>query len=190
MQPEARTTLSGPRISRVHVGLGSNLDPETHILQAIPEIAARMKVLASSRFYRTPAFPASQSPQPLFINGVLQVEVPVGPWELKFGVLREIESKIGRIRTQDPCAPRKLDLDLLLFDGVKIDSDLLTLPDPDIFVRSFWAIPLADLVPDLPIPGTSLALHQVASQMQCRDVVYLEPLTRKVRSLLRQSHDA
>ncbi|MEW6442498.1 MAG: 2-amino-4-hydroxy-6-hydroxymethyldihydropteridine diphosphokinase [bacterium] len=181
MKPGRETSGSPERLCRAHIGLGSNLDPETNILRAVPEIASRMKILAASRFYRTPPFHPSGHSQPPFINGVLQVEVSLDPWALKFQVLREIERKTGRIRSGDPYAPRTLDLDLLVVEGLRIESERLTLPDPAIFVHAFWAVPLAELLPDLPVPGAARTLGETALQMQSGDLVYVEGLTRDVR---------
>ena len=190
MQPGPQRGFPGEGFYGAHVGLGGNLEAESHILKAIPEIASRMKVLATSRFYRTPPFHPLPVPQPPYVNGVLHVEVSVGPWDFKFRVLREIETKAGRVRTADVFAPRVLDLDLLLFDETRIRSEELTLPDPDIYVRSFWTIPLAELLPDLPVPGTSLRLHELAARMESEQIVYLESLTRRIRHLLGLSHPA
>ena len=190
MQPGPQRGFSDEGSFEAHIGLGGNLDPELYLPKAIPEIVSRMSVLATSRFYRTPPFHPLHVRQPPYVNGVMHVRVSMGPWDLKFRVLREIESRIGRVRTEDAFAPRVIDLDLLLFGQVQVRSEELTLPDPDIYVRPFWAIPLAELLPDLPVPKTSLRLHELAARMQSERVVYLEPLTREIRHLLGLSHPA
>ena len=169
-----------------YLGIGSNLSPETHILKAIVEIRAQMQVMAASRFYRNPAHQpdGDAASQPDFVNGVLEVRTSRDPQELKFGVLREIERRIGRKRTADRYAPRVLDLDLLIYGEVRMETETLVLPDPEIFRRAFWAVPLSELVPDFPGPGPALSLKLLVHRMDTRSLKYEETLTRAVREAI------
>lgn len=174
-----------------HVGLGSNLAPDLHIVRAVLEIRAHAKVLGASRFYRNPAYaPSGHQRQPEFVNGVVCVQVCSALDEFRYGTLRNIESRLGRIRTEDPFAPRVIDLDLLTFQGRPEDRGQGLWADPEIFQRPYWAIPLAELAPDLQIPGTDRPLGEHVAAMERGGLVYLESLTCEIRRLLDLScHD-
>ena len=69
-------------------------------------------------------------------------------------MLRTIENGLHRNRESDKYASRTIDLDLLLFGNMVIHEEGLTIPDPDIYNRSFIAFPLSELNPDLIMPDT------------------------------------
>jgi 2-amino-4-hydroxy-6-hydroxymethyldihydropteridine diphosphokinase len=167
------------------VGVGSNLDPEESILSALPEIQGRLQVLEASRFFRNPALSPDNRDLPPFVNGVLRVRADRCPSDLKFGVLRQIEAKMGRRRGGDRFGPRSLDLDLLLYGDGEGKADGLTLPDPGILGQPFWVVPLADLIPERWLPGTSLRLREIVRTVDTRAFVYLEDFTEEVRRSLR-----
>jgi dihydroneopterin aldolase/2-amino-4-hydroxy-6-hydroxymethyldihydropteridine diphosphokinase len=167
------------------VGVGSNVDPEKNILAALPEIEACTQVLDASRFYRNPALAPDRRERPPFVNGVLRIRTGLTPHELKYEVLRKVESKVQRIRTGDRYGPRTLDLDLLVYGDLEVESDEITLPDPDISVQPFWALPLAELVPEMRPPDTGLSMKELARTMDTRSFVYLESLTSEIRRTLR-----
>jgi 2-amino-4-hydroxy-6-hydroxymethyldihydropteridine diphosphokinase len=175
---------SGQAVFEAFVGVGSNVDPERNILSALAAIRLRLQVDAASRFYRNPAFPPRTHPEPPFINGVLRVRTNQPPWELKYGVLRKIEKTVYRKRTCDRYAPRTLDLDLLIYGGLEIESEELTLPDPEIAVRVFWAVPLAELLPEFRPPNSRVSMKDLVSTLDTGPMVYLEGFTRRVRRVL------
>ncbi len=166
------------------VGVGSNVDPERNILSALATIRERLHVDGASRFYRNPAFPPGPRPLPPFINGVLRVRTSQPPLELKYGVLRNIEKTVYRKRTCDRYAPRTLDLDLLVYGGLEIESEQLTLPDPEIALRVFWAVPLAELLPEFRPPRSRVALKDLVSTLDTGSMVYLAGFTHRVRRTL------
>ena len=112
-----------------YISVGSNIQPETSILAALPALREALDVRAASRFYANPAYAPTPRPLPAFINGVLHVRTDLSPRALKYDVLRRIEGRLGRRRGRDPYAPRTLDLDLLVYDRLEVDDDRLTLPD-------------------------------------------------------------
>ena len=167
------------------IGVGSNLDPEKNILSALPELQARVQILDASRFYRNPALSPDRRSLPPFVNGVLKVRTDLTPLDLKYDVLRGIEEKVQRRRTGDRYRPRTLDLDLLVYGGLEVDSERLTLPDPDVSIQPFWAVPLAELVPDYCPPHVSLSMKELVRTLDTRRFVYLKSFTAEVRRVLR-----
>lgn len=166
------------------IGVGSNVDPEKNILSALPEIESRVEVLAASRFYLNPALSPDRRELPPFVNGVLKVRTGIAPYDLKYGVLRNVEKKVQRKRTGDRYGPRTLDLDLLVYGDVEVDSDGLKLPDPDIGVQPFWIVPLAEMTPDLRPPNTSLSIAELAGTLDTNSFVCLESFTAEIRSTI------
>jgi 2-amino-4-hydroxy-6-hydroxymethyldihydropteridine diphosphokinase len=143
------------------VSAGSNIDPERNIREALHRLAGRVKVTAISTVYQTPAM--ARPADPPFYNCVARIETPLPPLELKRGVLNEIENELGRRRGADKCAPRTIDLDLLLYDDLVLDSPELRLPDGDILARPFLVLCLHELAPELGPPGSGASLAQAAA---------------------------
>jgi 2-amino-4-hydroxy-6-hydroxymethyldihydropteridine diphosphokinase len=167
------------------VGVGSNVDPEKNILAALPEIESRVQVLEASRFYRNPAIAPDRRERPPFVNGVLKIRTALTPSDLKHGVLCDVERKMQRIRTGDRYGPRTLDLDLLVYGDLEVESDGILLPDPDISVQPFWVVPLAELVPEMRPPNTALSMKELVRTLDTRSFVCLESFTAELRRALR-----
>jgi 2-amino-4-hydroxy-6-hydroxymethyldihydropteridine diphosphokinase len=141
-------------VSRAYVGLGSNLgDRERLLCGALAELgrAEGVDVVATSSFHDTE--PVGYLDQPRFLNAVAALETSLRPREL-LELLLAVERDFGRDREQaPPKGPRTLDLDLLLYDGVELDEPGLTLPHPRLHERLFVLEPLAELAPELDVPG-------------------------------------
>jgi 2-amino-4-hydroxy-6-hydroxymethyldihydropteridine diphosphokinase len=134
------------------VALGANLgDPATQLRRAIAELARlpETRLTACSSLYLSK--PVGYLEQPDYINAVAALRTNLTPRALLAGLL-EIESRHGRKRAFKN-APRTLDLDLLLYDGLVMHEPGLTLPHPRMLDRAFVMIPLAEIAPDYPIPG-------------------------------------
>ncbi|HEX3502058.1 MAG TPA: 2-amino-4-hydroxy-6-hydroxymethyldihydropteridine diphosphokinase [Xanthobacteraceae bacterium] len=101
--------------------------------------------------YRTPPWGVTE--QPAFVNGVIAVTTMLSPQDL-LDRMREVEWHFGRNRGfEQRWGPRTLDLDLLTYDDVTLDTPELTLPHPRMFERAFVLVPLAEIVPDRVISG-------------------------------------
>jgi 2-amino-4-hydroxy-6-hydroxymethyldihydropteridine diphosphokinase len=134
------------------VGLGANLDdPAAQIGRAFAELDAirDTHVIARSSLYRTD--PVGYADQPAFVNAVARLQTALDARAL-LEAMRDIEKRHGRQRSF-PNAPRTLDLDLLLYDDERVDSEELTLPHPRMHERAFVLVPLAEIAPTLQIPG-------------------------------------
>lgn len=166
-------------MTRIFIGLGSNIDPETNIRTALHLLSAQIRITGISTFYRT--LPIDRPEQEPFINGVIEIETDIPPFELK-QVLLKIEAESGRIRTEDKYAPRTIDLDILIYGNIIISSPQLTIPDPDILNRAFIAIPMCELAPDTIIPGVDIPICGITKSLNTDD---MEPLI-SYTELLRQ----
>lgn len=146
-------------MERVFLSVGSNIDPCLHIPSALRRLKDMVTVRASSPFYITPPFDRPE--QNDFRNGVFEIMTGLSPLELKRLVLRRIEAAEGRVRFSDVSAARTLDLDLLVYGQTVSEQEGLKLPDPALAHRGFLALPLADLAPDLVLPGMTIPLREL-----------------------------
>jgi dihydroneopterin aldolase/2-amino-4-hydroxy-6-hydroxymethyldihydropteridine diphosphokinase len=166
---------------RAFVSLGSNLEPEDHLRQALRLLGAQVRLVALSTVYRTP--PLGRPEQPDFFNAVAEVATDLPPRELR-ARLREIEARLGRVRTADKFAPRTIDLDLIVYENVQEDSADLHLPDPEIAARNFLAGPLAELAPDLRLPGSAATAAELAAALSREGLTPLPEYTRALQEEL------
>jgi 2-amino-4-hydroxy-6-hydroxymethyldihydropteridine diphosphokinase len=129
------------------VGLGANLgDAETTLRDALAQLAAAPGIddVVASPFYRSAPVDAQG---PVFVNAVARLRSALAPIAL-LDLLQDIEQRHGRERPYRN-APRTLDMDLLLVEGVLMDTPRLTLPHPRLHQRAFVLRPLQDLDPEL-----------------------------------------
>jgi 2-amino-4-hydroxy-6-hydroxymethyldihydropteridine diphosphokinase len=137
---------------RCFIALGANLgDPVATVKAAILALRQlpRTQFIAASSLYRTA--PVGLKHQPDFINAVVEL-IAVSPAPTFLQALFEIEARFGRQRSVRN-APRTLDLDLLLYGDLLSDDPQLTLPHPRLHERAFVLAPLAEIAPQLRIPG-------------------------------------
>jgi len=138
------------------IALGSNLeDPQAQVERALKTIAktTNIKLIKASSLYRT--VPVGYDNQPDFINAVAEIETDLNPLALLHTLLK-IETQHGRERPF-PNAPRVLDLDVLLYEGVATSSPELTLPHPRMHTRGFVMLPLAEIAPKISISNHGYA---------------------------------
>lgn len=134
-------------MARAVVALGSNLgNRERALSRATAAIAAlaETQLLAASNYYETEPVDVPPAFRNLrFLNAVVLIETSLAPLVLLRALL-QIEADFGRVRTVRN-GPRPLDLDLILYAGVQMATEDLTLPHPRAHLRDFVLRPLADL---------------------------------------------
>ena len=102
------------------ISVGSNIDPEGNIKKARRLLSREQRLLSVSTLVRTS--PVGLKDQPDFLNGAFLIETALGAEGLR-AYLKDVEQRLGRKRTREPNAPRTIDLDLVVFNGVIIDDD-------------------------------------------------------------------
>jgi 2-amino-4-hydroxy-6-hydroxymethyldihydropteridine diphosphokinase len=135
------------------VGLGANLgDRETTLRSALERLSAEpgVELVAVSSFRDTA--PIGIADQPRFLNAAAAVETTLSAHDLLDRLLA-IERRLGRTREGPRFGPRTIDLDLLLYGDERIQEEGLEVPHPRLHERLFALEPLADLEPDLVVPG-------------------------------------
>lgn len=137
--------------ARAYIGLGGNLgDARLQVEAAFDALAAwpGLLLVARSSLYRTAPIDAGG---PDYVNAVAAVDTTLEPLAL-LHALQAIEARFGRERPY-PNAPRTLDLDLLLHGDICMATPALNLPHPRLHLRAFVLQPLAELAPELAVPG-------------------------------------
>ncbi|BBD59585.1 2-amino-4-hydroxy-6-hydroxymethyldihydropteridine pyrophosphokinase [Nostoc sp. HK-01] len=165
-------SLSDKRSGRIAVALGSNLGDSRKILEAaIAQLSfiPTMQLEATSNWYITKAV---GPPQPDYINGCAILQVDMTP-QLLLETLLATEQQFGRVR-QERWGPRSLDLDLLLYDQVILDTPTLQIPHPRMHERAFVLVPLAEIAPDWIEPVSGYTIKQLVKDVDCSDVHLLK----------------
>ena len=144
-----------------YIGLGANLGDAAAALDAAAAALGALPgttVLARSSTYRTAPVDATG---PDYLNAVVALRTGLSPEALLAG-LQAIEAAHGRERPYHH-APRTLDLDLLLHGAARVDTPSLVVPHPRLHERAFVLVPLAEIAPDLDVPGRGPVATLVAA---------------------------
>lgn len=161
-----------------YVGMGSNMgDRRAMLCRALSGMTAFAStwVRAVSSIYETA--PWGMPDQPAFLNCAAMLETELEPVALLQELLG-LETRLGRVR-EIHWGPRVIDLDLLFYDRISMDTEFLTLPHPLIAARPFVLVPLLELRVDLTVHGVSLSDHLEKLPRTAGDVVlWSAPPTR------------
>jgi 2-amino-4-hydroxy-6-hydroxymethyldihydropteridine diphosphokinase len=151
-----------------YIGMGGNLAswagaPETTLAAAALRLESLGHVVSRSSLYSTA--PVGFAAQPRFVNAVVELETALQPRELLDGLL-VIELEFGRDRAAGFAnGPRTLDLDILLFDGLKISQPGLEIPHPRVAERAFVLTPLSEIAAGVVVPGLGESVAQLSSAL-------------------------
>jgi len=159
--------MNRPRV-QVLVGLGSNLDGPARQIDIAFDLLAQLpdsELVARSSLYRSA--PLGGIEQPDFVNAAALMTTSLEPRAF-LERLQGIERRRGRERGDVRWGPRVLDLDLLAYDGRRIDEPGLTVPHPGIALRNFVLLPLRDVAPDFEIPGLGRVRDLAVNQSEPR----------------------
>ncbi|MEM3972683.1 MAG: 2-amino-4-hydroxy-6-hydroxymethyldihydropteridine diphosphokinase [Saccharolobus sp.] len=163
-------------LAKAYIGIGSNIEPEDNVRKSLIYLRDKFKVTKISTVYLTKAIPPNQ---PDYYNCVVEIKTNLDPFYIKY-VLRKIEEKLGRVRSENKYMPRTIDLDLLLYGNLVINSDELIIPNPEI-LRPFVIIPLYELNEDLVIPNINKSLKELIKSVNGDDMKPLNDYTEELR---------
>lgn len=145
-------------MTRVYLGLGSNIEPEKNLALGVAELERRFGRVELSPVYRAPAI-GFESPD--FLNAVAAIETDLAP-EALLDIIEEIHDVAGRERdASNKWVARSLDIDLLLYGELVSPGRPLRVPRDDVLDYAFVLRPLAELAPDgvHPVTGRTFADH-------------------------------
>lgn len=138
----------------VLIGLGSNLNPEKNIPEALYLLGKYVTIRNISSIYQTPAIGSSG---PDYLNSAVLIETNITLELLRKNILSPIEDQLERIRSADKYMDRTIDLDILVYDQ--------TITDPELWTRAHVAVPAAEVLPDLINPETGEKISQAAKRL-------------------------
>ena len=151
----------------VYLALGSNLgDRLANLKQAIDSLTPQMEVRAKSSVYETP--PWGYEDQPKFLNQVVKAKTYLDPEPL-LKHLKRLEVALGR-QASFPNGPRLIDMDILFYDELIVNTPSLVIPHPHLHERGFVLLPLMDISPDLVHPLSRKRVREMAAQSDVRDI--------------------
>lgn len=158
-----------------YIGLGSNLEnPLQQIKTAINDLQtlADITIVSVSSLYQSP--PMGPADQPDYINAVLSLETTLPPHQL-LDALQSVEQLHGRVRNRH-WGERTLDLDILLYGDQILDDERLKIPHPGMHERAFVLYPLAEIAPEVEIPGIG-ALQEILPLCPQGDLQQVEQIS-------------
>ena len=168
-------------MANVLIAFGANLGvPQQTFQKALEKLSNVVSNVVSSDFYQTePHYdkPGSVAPQitaPPYINAAFTASTTLAPDDLLTRMLA-VEVELGRIRPDASCAPRTIDLDLLLYDDCIINTDTLVLPHPRMHQRNFVLIPAAQIAPNWVHPVMNKSIQQLAQT--CSDPLFIRKIS-------------
>jgi pantoate--beta-alanine ligase len=169
------------------IALGSNLGDRAAMLDRAVELLGEvigLAVLRVSRWHETDAVggPAGQGP---YLNGAALVETSLDPFTLA-RELQRVEAELGRVRAER-WGPRTIDLDLLLYDSLRLDARELTIPHARMTERRFVLAPAAEIAPDMRHPPSGCSVRELLMRLEQRPLVIAT--VAELRSLVRAARD-
>jgi 2-amino-4-hydroxy-6-hydroxymethyldihydropteridine diphosphokinase len=150
-------------MANAYIGVGSNQGNRIEYCEKALRELSKFSIIGSlSSIYETE--PVGVIDQPDFINGVVEIETGLEPYELLSGLL-DIENKFGRKRI-GTAGPRTIDLDLIFYDDLVVKDDILTIPHPRAHLRRFVLEPLCEIAPDLIHPILRVSLSKLFDDLE------------------------
>lgn len=164
---------------KVYLALGTNLgDRRENIQAALKAMPPEINILRRSSVYETPPWGIVE--QPTFFNQVVEAETSLPPEELLV-FLKQLEIRLGR-QPAERYGPRLIDLDILFYDDLVLETDLLSIPHPRLRGRAFVLVPLVELAPGLMHPKLGLTVTQLQNEV---DLQGIQKVASTSRSLVR-----
>ena len=158
------------KTSTVYIGLGSNLgDRVANLRLAVQRLSAIVKIEKASQLYV--GGPLGYGRDDAFVNAVIKASTTMKPMEL-LEMMQAIEIAMGR-RSGVQYGPRPIDLDLLFYDAIQIETRKLTVPHPRIPQRAFVLKPLAEIAPNLMHPVLYYTVSQLLQDTEDADQVQI-----------------
>lgn len=158
------------KVSTVYIGLGSNLgDRVAYLREAVQRLRAIVTIEKVSRLYV--AAPLGYVRDDAFVNAAMQAKTTLKPMEL-LEMMQGIEMAMGR-RPGVQFGPRPIDLDMLFYDAIQMETRKLTVPHPLIPQRAFVLRPLAEIAPNLMHPVLYYTVSQLLQDADDADQVQI-----------------
>ena len=151
---------------KIFLGLGSNIDDRYYYLKSCMNyLDNHPHIWITDRSYIYQSKPMYYSSQDDYYNMVIKIETNLNPVELLME-LKIIENKLGRVKRNKKNMPREIDIDILVYGDMEIDSNILTLPHPCISERAFVLKPWNDIAPNFIINKYNQTVNQMLNDIK------------------------
>ena len=158
----------------IYIALGTNIgDRIENLRAAIQSLPPQFERVRPSRIFETP--PWGYADQPAFLNMALHARTELSPAE-SLARLKQLEVELGREQTFR-WGPRLIDLDILFYDDLVLDSPPLVIPHKRLHERAFVLVPLADIAPDLVHPVLGKTIRGLLANVDATGIV---PFTEQI----------
>ena len=155
----------------VYLALGSNMGSRlVNLKAAVSNLTPQMTVKKKSSVYETP--PWGFEDQAPFLNQVIMAETYLEP-EALLGHLKRLEAALGRVPSFEN-GPRLIDIDILFFDDVIIDTASVAIPHPRLHKRAFVLVPLAEVAPELIHPVLRKSINELLEDVDQSEITFFE----------------
>lgn len=155
----------------VYLALGSNMGSRlVNLKAAVSNLTPQMTVKKKSSVYETP--PWGFEDQAAFLNQVVMAETYLEP-EALLGHLKRLEAALGRVPGFEN-GPRLIDIDILFFDDVIIDTASVAIPHPRLHKRAFVLVPLAEVAPELIHPVLRKSINELLEDVDQSEITFFE----------------
>ena len=167
--------MNRDKIKALYLGFGSNLGDSGHLVtRAIKEVASNphIEFVKQSALWRTA--PLYDNAQPEFVNAVAKYHSDLDPFEI-LDFTSEIETRFFRQRDPSrPKGPRTLDIDIIFYGNIILETDKLTIPHARFKERKFILFPMSEIDVNYQVPGTSLNIADFI--LRCPDKSKVEKI--------------
>ena len=162
------------RMNTVYLSIGSNIDPERNFVQCAADLDRLFQASNWSPVYQSK--PVGME-GPDFLNAVVHILTELDLTTVA-RMLKDLERTQGRDVQDTAYSDRCLDVDLLLFNNVTIDSPTLVLPRPDLLTMAFVLVPMVDLAPTLEHPAVHKSMKVLLEELSASDPEQIKTLSK------------
>lgn len=151
-----------------YIGIGSNLGDRAENISAATALLRENPMVSISRIsniYETDPVTTDGGPQPMYLNGAIEIETTLAPRAL-LDVLIGIEAELGRLSPRAKGTPRTIDLDILFYDDLIMDEPDLKIPHPEVSKRMFVLLPLCDIAPLVVHPAEGRSIRAAKEALE------------------------
>jgi 2-amino-4-hydroxy-6-hydroxymethyldihydropteridine diphosphokinase len=162
-------------LHKVYLLTGSNLGDKKYYLDKAKRSLDKGigTLLAESSIYESE--PWGFVAKDTFFNQILLYETELSPHKI-LKIIQKIETQNGRVRLNTGYSSRNLDIDILFYDNLTVNSPDLIIPHPKLHERKFTLLPLSELAPDMKHPILNITVKQMLAQ--CKDIGTVSELPR------------